>query len=232
MKKEKRIIGFKAFDKGLKCRGFQFEENKEFEDNNPPELCSNGFHFCENPLDVLDFYDLTTSEFAMVESVGETISDGKKSVTNKIKIKSKIDLSGFIKASFDFLFEKTKEVATSGYYSKVATSGDSSQVATSGDSSQVATSGDYSKVATSGYSSKVATSGDYSKVDICGKESIGANIGINGKIKGVIGTWITLSEYNNNNKPIYVLSVQIDGEKIKADTWYMLKNKKMTECID
>ena len=196
MKKEKRIIGFKAFDKGLKCRGFQFEENKEFEDNNPPELCSNGFHFCENPLDVLDFYDLTTSEFAMVESVGETISDGKKSVTNKIKIKSKIDLSGFIKASFDFLFEKTKEVATSGY------------------------------------SSKVATSGDYSKVDICGKESIGANIGINGKIKGVIGTWITLSEYNNNNKPIYVLSVQIDGEKIKADTWYMLKNKKMTECID
>ena len=137
----KKIKGYKAFNKNLTCRGFKFEVGKEYKHNGDIELCEKGFHFCENPLDILDFYDLTESEFAEVEAIGKTKSDDKKIVTDKIKINSKIDLPMFIKASFDFLWKKcnekgllenTKEIlrkASSGYNSKLASSGDYSIIA-------------------------------------------------------------------------------------------------------
>jgi len=62
-----------------------------------------------------------------------------------------------------------------------------------------------------------------------GKHNVGANIGVGGIIKGIIGSWITLAEYNDEYECIYVKSAKIDGKKIKADTWYILKNKKFTE---
>ena len=143
--------GYKAFNKGLICRDKQYQENTIFEEERA-EICESGMHFCKNPLDVLDYYDLVDSkcelsEFAEVEALDEVkTDDNKKFCTKKLKIGAKLDLSQFIRASFDFLYENAEE--TSGHYSKVATSGDDSQVATSGDDSKVATSGHYSKVAT------------------------------------------------------------------------------------
>jgi len=264
--------GVKAFKKGLICKDYQFKENEIF-GTDKVKVCEKGFHYCENPLDVLDYYDLCDSEFAEVEDMGVTQVEGNKSATNKIKIGAKLDLKGFIKLAFDFLFDKVKvtgniesgnyskvatsghssQVATLGHYSQVATSGDSSKVATLGHYSQVATSGHSSKVATSGHSSKVATSGHYSqvatlghysqvatsghyskvatsghssKVAIEGKDSVVANIGIKGQIKGVIGTWITLAEYDSDNKIILVKSAKIDGKRLKENTWYKLENNK------
>ena len=284
----KKIKGFKAFNKGLKCRNFQFKENEIFEQSGKLTICENGFHFCENPMDVMDYYDITDCEFAEVESLGETQTQENKTVTNKIKIGVKLDLSAFIKASFNFLWEKTgkrdknnivdsgyysqvatsgnssqvatsgdssqvatsgdsskvatsgdsskvatsgnsSKVATSGNYSKVATSGDSSKVATSGNSSQVATSGDYSKVATSGNYSKVATSGDYSQVEITAKNSIGASIGKNSKVSGIIDTWIVLSEIDDNGDIKEVKTAKIDGTILKENTFYQLINGEFTE---
>ena len=102
------IKGFKGFKKGLKCSNFQYKENTEYKIKGTPELCNKGFHFCENPLDILDYYDLCDSDFAKVESIGETKTDNQKTVTNKIKIGIKIDLRSFIKASIDYIFEKSE----------------------------------------------------------------------------------------------------------------------------
>ena len=232
------LRGYKGFNKGLVCekRGnkVQYVVGEIATFDGEIEPCESGLHYCLNPLDVLNYYDITESEFAEVEGVGQ-IKDhtgDSKLVTNKLKINAKVDLPMLVKASIDFLFERcstpaasgnSSQVATSGDYSQVAASGDSSQVATSGYYSQVAASGDSSQVAASGDSSQVATSGDYSKVEVNGKESVGANIGINGKIKGTLGSWITLAEYNSNCKPVCVKSAQIDGKKLKEDTWYELK---------
>ncbi|MDD4353590.1 MAG: hypothetical protein PHN56_03975, partial [Candidatus Nanoarchaeia archaeon] len=224
----KTIKGIKAFEKGLKCKDFQFEENKEFVHDGKLGMCKSGFHFCENPLDVLNYYDLCDSEFAEVKAVGDIDehNSDSKICTNKIKIGAKIDLKTFIKASFDFLWKKcsidkkdSSQLASSGYSSQLASSGDYSQLASSGYSSQLASSGDSNQLASSGYSSqlassgyssqlassgnssKLASSGDYSqlassgdcsKLAINGKNSVGVNIGVNGKIKGIIGAWITL----------------------------------------
>src|ERR1035437_8877937 len=106
------VKGYKAFKEGLVCNGFQYKENETFETKGKPIRCgNNGFHYCENPLDVLNYYGLCESEFAEVEALGDIDNgDGEdtKAATNKIKIGAKIDLKGFIKASFDFLWEKCK----------------------------------------------------------------------------------------------------------------------------
>jgi len=250
--------GFKAFNKGLKCQNLQYEENTDYEIKEEPILCERGFHYCENPLDTLNYYDLCDSEFAEIEDSGKTKSDSTKSVTNKIKIKAKLDLSGFIKASFDFLWKNcdysqlaasgySSKLAASGDYSKLAASGDYSKLAASGDSSQLAASGDYSKLAASGDSSKLAASGDSSKLAASGdysklaasgdssklaasgKNCICAAIGPNSIVKGIIGTWITLAEYNDEGKVICVKSARIDGKKLNADTYYRIENKKFTK---
>ena len=51
---------YKGFDKELKCRDFQYEVGKEYEETKA-DLCSCGFHACENPLDVFNYYPPATS---------------------------------------------------------------------------------------------------------------------------------------------------------------------------
>ena len=240
--------GYKMFDKDMKCQGFQYKEGEEYKEKEPIKICSRGFHFCTNPLDVLNYYDLTEGIFAEVEALGDTEKDkslnaDSKTVTSHIKIVKKLALKEFIEAAVKFFFTTIKsgyssKVATSGDYSKVATSGDYSKVATSGYYSQVATSGSSSQVATSGYFSKAATSGDYSKVatsgyysqvELRGENNVGANIGVNGIIKGIKGSWITLAEYNDKYECICVRSAKVDGNKIKANVFYKLENGKFKE---
>ena len=218
--KGETMTGFKAYGKGMVCKGFQYQEGETYECEKA-EICKSGFHFCENPLDVLNYYNLCESEFSTVESLGKTQKhdEDSKVCTTKIKIGAKLSLPAFIKASVDFLLTKTtgdKITAASGHSSKLAASGDSSQLAASGDSSQLAASG---------YSSKL---------EINGLDSVGAAIGVDCIIKGSVGNWITLSEWEYASEkqryiPVCVKSTQIDGKKIKADTFYTLKNGKFVE---
>ena len=237
---KRAIKGFKAFNKDMTCNKFKFKVGETYEENEAT-LCVRGFHFCTNPLDVLSYYDLCESEFCEVETIPNADIDknenDSKIATTKIKIVAKLGLPGFIEASFDFLLRscKTKQSgdyskpAQSGVSSKSAQPGDYSQSAQSGVSSKSAQSGVYSQSAQSGNFSKSAQSGDYSRIELTGKDSVGAAIGKSSAIKGEKGCWITLAEYDSNHKPVCVKSTKIDGKKIKAGTWYGLKNKKFTE---
>ena len=103
-------IGYKGFEKGLVCKGKQYAENTIFEE---PEavVCEKGMHYCKNPFDVLDYYDLVNSEgsfneFATVEPLAEEkTNDNKKYCTTKLKIGAKFTFSGFIHACIDFVIE-------------------------------------------------------------------------------------------------------------------------------
>lgn len=103
----KKIIGYKGFDKDLKCLQHQYETDKEYKLDDEPSLCNTGFHFCENPLNVLNFYPLQNgNRFATVEALGKTKDDGVKSVTNHIKIGLELDLKSLVNAAVSFIFEK------------------------------------------------------------------------------------------------------------------------------
>lgn len=203
--------GYKAFEKGLVCKGKQYAENTIFEEENA-EVCKCGMHFCENPLDVLDYYPLIDdngelTEFAEVEALDEVLTDdNKKYCTKKLKIGAKLDLPAFVKASIDFQFEKTpvektiKECKNSN-------------------------SGSYGTIANSGSDSRIANSG---------LDSVICCAGVNNMVKSVKGCWITLAEWKydeNKNRyiPVCVKTEYVDGKKIKENVFYKLVNGEFTE---
>ena len=107
--------------------------------------------------------------------------------------------------------------ATTGNYAHAATTGYSAHAATTGDNAHAATTGNYAHAATTGYSAHAATTGD---------NAIAAGIGMNNKAKANLGSWIVLSEYDDNYILKCVKTVRVDGKKILPDTWYMLKNRQ------
>jgi hypothetical protein len=211
------MVGYKGFNKNMKCRGFQYEVGTTYETDSV-EICSKGFHFCENPLDVLDYYSILDSDaknqtFAEILAEKDITPKDKKRACSKITIGAELDIKGLIKASVDFMFEDNKAVKIK-YNSKLATSGDRSKLAASGDRSKLAASGDNSQLAASGESSVVA------------------GIGIDNTAKAVKGCWIVLAEWvikNDKRIPKCVKSVKVDGKKIKENTYYKLDGGKFKE---
>lgn len=102
---------------------------------------------------------------------------------------------------------------------------------------QIGSSGNSAQIGSSGNFAKIGSSGDSAKIDISGNASVGAAIGINSIIKGAVGNWITLAEwaYDSDKQrcaPVCVKSAQIDGQIIKADTWYKLTDGEFVEVAD
>ena len=162
--------GFKAYDPGLICRGYQYEEGKTYKKNGHGVCVGGVTHYCVNPFDVLDHYPLVRedgkfSEFTTVEAIDEPVTDdNKKFATSTIKIGVKLGFAGFIKACIDFVYEKTIKNMPSD---KVDT-GDSAQIGSSGDSARIGSSGDSAKIGSSGNSAKIGSSGNYAKIGSSG----------------------------------------------------------------
>ena len=175
--------GYKAYEKGLVCRGKQYKIGEIFEEEKA-EICDIGMHYCENPLDCLDHYPLIDDngeivEMTEVEDLDEENRDtenNKKYCTKKLKIGAKLSLREMIKAGLEFLFESKEGIDNK----------DDSQLASSGYYSKLASSGNYSQLASSGYGSVVA------------------NIGNRGLAKAKKGSWIVLAEYTSSGVPIDV----------------------------
>ena len=187
--------GFKGFEKDFSCRGKQYEENMTYEEHGEG-CCHKGvMHFCEDPWEVLNHYDLVDdngnfSEFAEVEALGQVWNDGEKRATNKIHIGAKLGLKGFLKACIDFTLEKTKyesngtnlsgdsaQIGSSGYSAKIGSSGNYAQIGSSGNSAQIGSSGYYAQIGSSGDFAQIGSSGNSAKIGSSGNS---AQIGTSG----------------------------------------------------
>ena len=193
--------GFKGFKKGLVCKDKQYAENTVFEENEAI-VCEKGMHFCENPFDVLDYYDLVNddgsfNDFAEVESLADVrTNDNKKYCTTKLKIGAKLSFAGFIKACVDFVLEKTvtnmpnsevssgdsAQIGSSGYSAKIGSSGDYAQIGSSGNSAKIGSSGDSAQIGSSGDSAQIGSSGDYAKIGSSGDSAQIGSSGYSAKI--------------------------------------------------
>jgi len=121
------------------------------------------------------------------------------------------------------------KIGSSGYSAKIGSSGNYAKIGSSGNSAKIGSSGDSAQIGSSGDSAQIGSSGDYTQIEVKGHDTVCSAIGINSQIKGEIGTWITLAEYDISNKPIFVKSAKIDGKKLKNNVWYKLKNKRIIE---
>ena len=242
---EKKITAYKGFNIDMTCRGFQYEVGKEYEHDGEIFPCEQGFHACQNPFDVLSYYgDVVNNRFCVVEQSGEMKSKEDKTVSSKIKINAEIGFTGLFKAGIEWLKEITNpaKVKTSdsslngkgGDSAKIGSSGDSAQIGSSGNYAQIGSSGYSAQIGSSGNSAKIASSGDYAKVDSTGEDSVICCAGLESIAKAKQGSWITLAEWayfkeQNLYIPACVKTEFVDGERIKADTWYKLVDGEFKE---
>ena len=231
------IKSYKGFDKNLKCRDFQYEIGKEYEMDGEIKVCSRGFHACESPFDVFDHYTMIDSRFCEVEQDGNISKEdrGTKICSSKIKIKAELKLADMINLGVEWLKEITspKKMKTSikdnssGYGAQIGSSGNGAQIGSSGDGAQIGSSGDDAQIGSSGNGAQIGSSGYGAKIDSTGEDCVIMCAGINSVAKASKGSWITLSEWSYSDKkqrylPICVKTEFVDGEKIKADTYYKL----------
>ena len=221
------IKAVKGFNSDMTCTPtddikFQYEEGKTYEEE-LADVCNQGFHACELPINAFRYYPPTKSVYHEVEMSGE-IDNSKtdKVCSSKIKIGAKINIAGIIKASVDIIRGKAEKesAASSGYRGNAASSGDYGNAASSGNCGNAASSG---------YCGSAKADHPNSCAIAWGPES---------KANGVKGSHLVLAEWESNGGKYWeeetwkfkgATMVRVDGENIKENTWYGLKNGKVIE---
>ena len=233
---------YKGFNKDMTCRGFKFEEGKTYT-TDEAKLCKSGFHACENPLECFGYYLPATSVYHEVEleDVSEERQNDSKVVGKTIKVGAELSVLGICKAHFEYVKSKTTSTQIGDNYTNLAggygsslAGGDRSSLA-GGDRSSLAggyrsslAGGDGSSLA-GGYGSSLAGRGNAAT----GKNGAALLRGNGCKVKGGIGSVLVIVEEESNSYDIKEWKAAVvDGEKIKADTWYMLKDGEFVEAED
>lgn len=225
--------GYKAFERGMICRGKQYTENTVFEEGSA-EICKSGMHFCEDPLDVLDYYPLVDrngniAEFAEVEALDEAKTfDCKKYCTRKLKIGAKISFPELVQASINSEVEaaaQNNKENHNKFDAKISSRTVSATIGSSRGSARIGSSGNHARICSSGYNARIKSIGKNSVICCAGHHCCAS---------AKIGSWITLAEWGQDAtghyKPVCVKTEYVDGEMIKEDTLYKLENGEFVEA--
>ena len=195
---------YKGFDKNMKCLDFQYESGKEYTEESA-SICNCGFHACESPLEVFGYYapgDQSRYCEVDLDANDQTESDSKR-VGKHIKIGAEIGIAGLVKAHLEYVNEKIEKTKTN--------------------------TGNCGASSNTGYRGSSET---------WHPNSVAVAWGPEGKAKGVIGSFLVFAEWKSNGGNHWLEDtwtfagaqmVQVDGERIKEDTYYMLKNGEFVE---
>ena len=212
------IKAVKGFNQDMTCTPtkdvkFQYEEGETYEEE-IADACNKGFHACELPMNVFRYYPPIKSVYHKVEMSGKIDnSENDKVCSSKIKIGAKINIAGIIKASIDIIRRKAEEESS----------------ASSGNYGNAASSGNCGNAASSGYCGSAKAEHPNSCAIAWGPES---------KANGVKGSHLVLAEWESNGGKYWeeetwkfkgATMVRVDGENIKENTWYGLRNGKVVE---
>ena len=172
---------YKGFDKNLACRGFKYEVGKEYE-TETAEICESGFHACENPFEVFNYYPPGDSRFCEVDlDANDQSGDDSKRVGKHIRIEAEIGLRGLIAAGVKFILDKVDwnnaKESNEGDRSASTNTGNQSAATNTGDWSAATNTGNYSAATNEGYRSVSTNTGDYSAATNTGDWSAATNTG-------------------------------------------------------
>lgn len=199
---------YKGFNKDMTCRGFHYEEGKEYEISGDVKCCNNGFHACEDPLDCFNYYAPGQSVYHEVEQSGELSrnNDGESKVaSSKIKIGARLDIAKIVRLHFNFVKSRTTFENTDPEQASAGEEG----AASAGEEGAAVSKG---------------------SADV-GENGIACVRGNGCKVKGGIGAILVIAEENEYDSDIKEWKAfVVDGEKIKADTYYTLKHGEIVEA--
>ena len=197
----------KGFDRDLKCRGFQYEVGGEYTEETA-ELCKCGPHACENPLDTLRYYRPGDSRYCEVEieDNGQRSNYDSKVCGKHIRIGAEIGLEGVINAGVRFVLDKCESATEEN---------------ASGLNGNAAASGERGTASVTGPDGKASALGEQCLAVAWGQDSLA---------RGAVGNWIVVSERDDDGNIIDAKIAKVDGDTIKADTWYKLANGAIVEA--
>jgi hypothetical protein len=254
-KKPEVILAYKGFDQQLNCRGFQYELGKTFEHKGAVKACEGGFHACEYPLDVLNYYAPAGSRFAVVEQSGEiSRHDGDSKVASShISIKAEIDFAGLIKAAIDYTFKRALPVdpespaSATGDQGAASATGDQGAASATGDQGAASATGDQGAASATGYQGAASATGDQGAASATGTrgaasatgdqgaasatgdQGAASATGYAGKVSGAAGNALFLVERDGDYNIVAVWAGIAGRDDIKPDTWYTLQGGKPVE---
>ena len=219
-----KLTTYKGTDKDMKCHGgFRYELGKKYEDNGAIRCGGSGFHSCKTPLDVFRYFAPNKSRYFVCEAGGIVDEDNEDSkiASSELTLTAEIGIPGLVKAHIDYVKSHTTTEHTDP---KQATAGDYG-AATAGDRG-AATAGSYG----------AATAGDRGAATSRGSVTVGVNgtglVRGNGvMIRGGLGAILVIAEEEENSYDLaHWKAVVVDGETVKADTWYKLMNGELVEA--
>ena len=274
---------YKGFDKDLKCRDFQYEIGKTYEEPTA-ELCESGFHACERPLDVFRYYapgEMSRYCEVDLDDVSDQMSEDSKRCGKKIAVKAEIGIAGLVKAAVEYTMEKAipenSEHATgergaasatgeqgaasatgllgaasatgwygaasaTGWYGAASATGLQGAASATGLQGAASATGErgaasatglQGAASATGLQGAASATGWYGAASATGEESVAAALGIDSKAKGALGCWLVLAEWAQDDEYNWhrtdVQCFKVDGEAIKPNIWYELKNGELVE---
>ena len=226
---EEVIKSFKGFKPDMTCKGFQYKEGESYEEETA-SACEKGFHACEYPLDCFKYYNPAENVFHEVEQSGKISRDGNsKTASTKIKIGAEINIAGMVKAAIEYTVKRTnKETGSDKDYGASSATGDYGASSATGNC---------------GASSATGYKGASSADD---ENAVAVAWGYKSKAKGVLGSHLVFANWEyvgdedddscDRSEPdawelAGAVMVRVDGEKIKADTWYTMRDGKVIEDV-
>jgi hypothetical protein len=236
-KKPELVQSFKGFDQQLACRGFQYEIGKTFEHAGTVKACEAGFHACEYPLDIFNYYAPAGSRFAAVEQSGEIgRHDGDSKVaSSRIHIKAELDFAGLIKAALDYTFSRAKPIdpespaSATGYQGAASATGYQGAASATGDQGAASATGVRGAASATGYQGAASATGDQGAASATGDQGAASATGYAGKAMGAEGNALFLVERANDYKIVAVWAGIAGADGIKPLTWYTLQGGKPVE---
>ena len=209
---------YKATDKDMKCRGFQYELGKTAEVDGDIELCKNGLHACEMPLDVLGYYppgDGSRYFAAELEDVSDEIyRDDTKRVGKKLTLRAEIGIPGLVKAQVEYVkaqcdFENAIKKANSEKENHAT--------------------GERGAASATGWRGAASATGERGAASATGNGCVAMATGRYGRVMGEVGNAVVCVERKTNGDIAAILSAVVDGETLKPGVWSTVKNGEWVE---
>ena len=191
---------YKATDKDMKCRGFQYELGKTAEVEGDIELCKNGLHACEMPLDVLGYYapgDGSRYFEAELEDVSDEKGDDIERFGKKLTLSAEIGIPGLVKAQVEYV------KAQCGFDNAIKKANNEK---------------------------KNHATGERGAASATGKGCVAMTTGFYGRVMGDLGNAIVCVERNTNGDIATILAGIVDGETLKPGVWYTVKDGQWAEA--
>ena len=235
---------YKATDKDMKCRGFQYELGKTAEVEGDIELCEKGLHACEMPLDVLVYYapgDGSRYFEAELEDVSDKKSDDTKRVGKKLTLSAEIGIPGLVKAQveyvkaqcdFDNAIKKAnaeKNNHATGESGAASATGESGAASATGWRGAASATGESGAASATGWSGAASATGESGAASATGKGCVAMTTGFYGRVMGEIGNAIVCVERKDNGEIAAILDGIVDGETLKPGVWYTVKDGQWAE---